>query len=184
MSNDIASPQHSVGRIWYVLGGILSVFVGFYAIGRPGMAAIAITQFIGIVIVVSGVFLFVAAVFGRARQHRLLDFFSAALRIIVGLMLLTHLIKGVLALTLILGAVFMVEGVYGLLLGLRLRGKNPAWLWMLINGVAALVLGVMLLVKFPSTAEWAIGLLFGINSIFLGISLITFGSALPRAQEA
>jgi uncharacterized membrane protein HdeD (DUF308 family) len=42
----------------------------------------------------------------------------------------------------------------------------------------------MLLAKFPSTAEWAIGLLFGLNSIFLGISLITFGSALPRAQEA
>jgi uncharacterized membrane protein HdeD (DUF308 family) len=184
MTNAITPPQHSVGRIWYVLGGILSVFVGFYAIGRPGMAAIAITQFIGIFIVVSGVFLLVAAVFGRARQHRLLDFFSAALRIIVGLMLVTNIIKGVLALTLILGAVFIVEGIYGTVLGLKLRGKNPAWLWLLINGVAALVLGIMLLAKFPSTAEWAIGLLFGLNSIFLGISLITFGSALPRAQEA
>jgi uncharacterized membrane protein HdeD (DUF308 family) len=184
MDNTTSTPPHAVGRIWYVLGGILSILVGFYAMGRPGLAAIAITQFIGMFIVISGVFLFTAALFGKARQHRLLDFFSAALRIIVGLMLLTNLIKGVLALTLILGAVFLVEGVYGLLLGLRLRAKNPAWVWILINSVASLILGGMLLLKFPSTAAWAVGLLFGINSIFLGVSLTTFGLALPKATEA
>ncbi len=184
MTESSTAPAHSVGRVWYVIGGVVSILVGFYAIGRPGLAAIAITQLIGIFTLVSGVFLFFPAVFGRAHQHRFLDFFSAALRIFVGLMLLTNLIKGVLALTLILGAVFLIEGVYGAILGLRLRGKNPAWLWMLINGVAALVLGAMLLIKFPSTAAWAIGLLFGLNSIFLGVSLVTLGVALPRAQEA
>ncbi len=184
MENTNTPPAHSVGRIWYVLGGILSIFVGFYAIGRPGLAAIAITQVIGAFTLVSGVFLLSAALFGQARQHRILDFFSAALRIVVGLMLMINIIKGVLALTLVLGAVFIVEGVYATVLGLKLRGKNPAWVWMLINGLAALLLGGMLLAKFPSTAEWAIGMLFGINSIFLGISLVAFGSTLHRAEEA
>lgn len=178
------SAPHAAGRIWYVIGGIFSILVGFYAIGRPGLAAVAITQVIGMFAFVSGIFLLAAALFGNARQHRVLDFFSALLRLVVGVLLLTNVIQGVLALTLLLGAVFVVEGVHGAVLGFKLRGKNPAWGWIVFNGVISLVLGVMLLAKFPSTAVWAIGLLFGINSIFLGVSLLAFAMALPRAQEA
>ena len=175
---------HQSSRVWYVLGGILSIFVGFYAMGRPGLATVALTQVVGIIALASGVVLFFAAVFGKARQHRLFDFFSALLRIVVGLLLVTNVLKGVLILTLVLGSVFIIEGIYGLVLGVKLRGKNPAWGWVALNGVAALVLGAMLIAQFPASAVWAIGLLFGINCLFNGFSLIMFGTALPRAQEA
>jgi uncharacterized membrane protein HdeD (DUF308 family) len=175
---------HAAGRIWYVLGGIVCILVGFFAIGRPGLAALAITQIIGAFILVSGAFLLFAALFGKARQHRFLDFVSAVLRLLVGVLIMGNLIKGLLALTLLLAAVFVVEGIYSTVLGLKLRGKNSAWVWMLLNGVAALVLGFMLFAKFPSDAPWAVGLLFGINSIFTGVSLLAFGAALPRATEA
>jgi uncharacterized membrane protein HdeD (DUF308 family) len=72
----------------------------------------------------------------------------------------------------------------GIYFGLQLRAKNPAWIWILLNGFVALVLGGMLLAKFPGDSEWAIGLLFGINSVFLGFSLIMFAAALPKAQDA
>lgn len=176
--------SHQSSRIWYILGGILSIFVGFYAMGRPGLATVAVTQVVGIIALASGLVLFFAAVFGKARQHRLFDFFSAILRIVVGLLLVANVLKGVLILTLVLGSVFIIEGVYGLVLGLKLRGKNPAWGWVVFNGLAALVLGVMLIAQFPGSALWAIGLLFGINCIFTGATLIAYGTALPKAQEA
>jgi uncharacterized membrane protein HdeD (DUF308 family) len=172
------------GRIWYVLAGIVCILVGFFAIGRPGLAALAITQLIGAFILVSGAFLLFAALFGKARQHRFLDLLSAVLRLLVGVVIMANLITGLLALTLLLGAVFIVEGIYSTILGLKLRGKNGAWIWMLLNGIAALVLGGMLFAKFPSDAAWAVGLLFGINSLFTGVSLLAFGIALPKAQEA
>lgn len=175
---------HHQSRIWYILGGILSILVGFYAMNRPGLATLAVTQVVGIIALASGVVLFLAAVFGKARQHRLHDFFSAALRIIVGLLLVSNVLKGVLVLTLVLGSVFVIEGIYGLVLGVKLRGKNPAWGWVVFNGLAALVLGVMLIAQFPGSAIWAIGLLFGINCIFSGATLIAYGAALPKAQEA
>ena len=174
--------QHS--RIWYILGGILSIFIGFYAMGRPGLATLAVTQVVGIIALASGIVLFFAAVFGKARQHRLYDFFSAALRIVVCLLLVANVLKGVLLLTLVLGSIFVIEGIYGLVLGLKLRGKNPAWGWVVFNGLAALVLGIMLIAQFPGSAIWAIGLLFGINCIFTGATLIAYGTALPKAQEA
>ena len=179
-----ANPAHSSSRIWYILGGILSIFVGLYAMNRPGLATFAVAQVVGILALASGIVLFFAAVFGKARQHRLLDFFSAALRILVGLIFLSNIVKAVLVLTLVLGSVFLVEGIYSLVLGFKLRGSNPAWFWVLLNGVASLVLGGMLLAQFPEAALWAIGLLFGINCLFSGFSLIMFGTALPKAQEA
>ena len=175
---------HQKSSIWYILGGVLSIFVGFYAMGRPGLATLAVTQVVGIIALASGIVLFLAAVFGKARQHRLYDFFSAVLRIIVGLLLVSNVLKGVLILTLVLGSVFVIEGIYGLVLGLKLRSKNPAWGWVFFNGLAALVLGIMLIAQFPGSAIWAIGMLFGINCIFTGATLIAYGTALPKAQEA
>lgn len=64
--------QHS--RIWYIIGGILSILIGIYAMNRPGMATLAVTQVVGIIALASGIVLFFAAVFGKARQHRLFDF--------------------------------------------------------------------------------------------------------------
>lgn len=184
METTSAQSPHAASRIWYTLGGILSIFVGFYAMNRPGLATLVVAKVVGILVLASGIVLFISAVFGKARQHRLLDFFSAVLRIVVGLFLVTNIIGTVLALTIVLGAVFLVEGIFSLVLGLKLRGKNPAWGWVVLSGVASLVLGGMLIAQFPSSAIWAIGLLFGINCLFTGFSLIMYGTALPRAQEA
>lgn len=184
MDNNTAVPHHAASRIWYVIGGILSIFVGFYAMNRPGLATLAVTKVVGILLLASGIVLFFAAIFGKARKHRLLDFLSSVLRIIVGLILMTNIIKGVLVLTLVLGAVFIVEGIFSLGLGFGLRGKNPAWGWVLLNGVASLLLGGMLIVQWPDSALWAIGLLFGINCLFSGFALIMYGTALPQAREA
>ena len=42
------------------------------------------------------------------------------------------------------------------------------WGWLFAGGVAGIVLGVMLLVGWPVTAIWGIGVLLGINLIFTG----------------
>lgn len=154
------------------------------AIYRPGLASLALTQLIAIFLVVSGVFLLASALFGKTKNHKWWDLFSALLRIVVGILFLANIIKGMLALTLVLAAVFLAEGITSIYLGIKLKGKNPAWIWVLLNGLAALVLGGMLLAKFPSDAAWAIGLLFGINSLFLGFSLIMYGAGLQHAREA
>lgn len=171
-------------RTWYFIGGVLSLLVGLVAIVRPGLASFAIEQFVGLIFIASGVVLLLSAVFSKAKKHRALDLLSSALRLIVGVLLIAKALAGVIAITLVLASVFVVEGIFGLILALKVRGKNPAWIWILLNAIAAFVLGGMLFANFPSDAAWAIGLLFGINSIFLGVSLIMFALALPRAHDA
>ena len=46
---------------------------------------------------------------------------------------------------------------------------------MVVSGLLALAVGVLLFVGFPSTAAWAVGLLFGINLLSSGLSMALFG---------
>lgn len=50
------------------------------------------------------------------------------------------------------------------------RGEPNAGL-LGLSGVTSLLIGILILAKFPSSADWAIGLLVGIDLIFAGWTL-------------
>jgi len=86
--------------------------------------------------------------------------------------------EGMAILTLILAAVFVAEGIFCIATSFGMR-SNPAWIWLLLNGVVAIILGVMIYSKWPSDAGWVIGLLYGIQSIFTGSTLLILGLRTP-----
>ena len=62
-------------------------------------------------------------------------------------------------------------GVVRLIMAFQLRGlKN--WGWPLIGGIAAIVLGLMILARWPVSGFWVIGLFVAIEMIFSGWSSI------------
>jgi uncharacterized membrane protein HdeD (DUF308 family) len=81
-------------------------------------------------------------------------------------------IAGVLTLTLALIAFFILEGLSAILLALEHRRHLPSWGWVLFSGLVDLLLAFLIWDGWPSSADWAIGLLVGINMVFLGLSLI------------
>jgi uncharacterized membrane protein HdeD (DUF308 family) len=63
------------------------------------------------------------------------------------------------------------------------RGQPNAGL-LGLSGFAGLLIGILVLAKFPSSADWAIGLLVGIDLIFAGWTLVAValvGKDLSRA---
>ena len=81
-------------------------------------------------------------------------------------------------------AVFLiVEGISLIGGALRLR-KHAGWSWTLINGIAALILGIMVYSRWPSDSAWVLGLFFGINLLFSGMSLLMLGLAAPKSAGA
>ena len=123
MAMGITSADLSKGRLWYFLGGGLSALIGLLAILRPGLASLAIEQFLGAFFIVSGAILLGSAVMGKARKHRLLDLFSSALRLIVGVLLILKALNGLLALTVVMASIFIAEGIFGTLLPFGIAEK-------------------------------------------------------------
>ena len=109
---------------------------------------------------------------------------SAVLAIGAGLILLTRPAQGVLTLTIVIGAYFLAEGVATIMYALEHRRElSERWTWMLFSGVLDILISAMIITGLPGSAEWAIGLLVGINLLFGGASLIGVALAARKAPE-
>lgn len=161
-------------RGWLLFGGVVSLLAGLFAMAAPGLFAYVLTQFLGALLLVTGVVGLFQAVFGKNTAHRVLSFLSAVVRVAAGSALFFFTVAGMATLTLLLAAVFVVEGIFCIVASLRLR-SNPAWIWLLLNGIVAIVLGGMIYTQWPSDSTWAIGVLFGIQSLFNGATLLLLG---------
>jgi len=161
-----------------IFGGIVSLLAGFFAIGAPGLFTVVLTEFLGALLLVTGVVGIFQALFGKNAAHRVLSLLSAIVRVAAGSALFFLTGEGMAILTLILAAVFVAEGIFCIATSFGMR-SNPAWIWLLLNGVVAIILGGMVYSKWPSDAAWVIGLLYGIQSIFAGSALLMLGLRTP-----
>jgi uncharacterized membrane protein HdeD (DUF308 family) len=172
-----SSLSHSRG--WLIAGGLLSIFVGFLAIGSPLFFSLVLARFLGIFALVSGVMALFLAIFSKQVTHRVLEALLAAIRIIAGIVLLRCLASSIAVITLILAIFLIVEGIFSIIGAFKMR-QHHGWIWTLINGIAALILGVMVYVRWPSNSVWVLGLFFGIHMLFNGMSLLMLGMAAPK----
>lgn len=166
-----------------VFGGILSILVGLMAMGSPYFFSAFLVQFLGIFALVSGCISLALALFSKHVAHRVLDAVLSLVRIAAGVLVLNCLASGIAVITLILAIFLIVEGVTFIIGSLKLRGHS-GWVWTLVNGVAAVALGVMVYSRWPSDSMWVLGLFFGINSLFWGVSLLALGMGAPKSPQA
>jgi len=176
MSFALTAPAASRHRGWFVFGGGISILVGACAIAAPNFFSLILTQLLGAFCLVSGLMGLILAVSGKDRPHRFFSGLSGVVRIAAGGALLICTDSGLMILTLVLAVVFLTEGIVCIVTALRMR-DNPAWIWLLLNGVAALVLGGMIYARWPIDALWVVGLLFGIQSIFSGAAMLALALA-------
>jgi uncharacterized membrane protein HdeD (DUF308 family) len=179
MTNENApSPAHihaiTQSRGWLIFGGIISILVGFFAMGSPMLFSAVIVQFLGIIALVSGLISLFLAIFGKHVGHRVLDAFLALIRIAAGIVLLWCVASSIAMITLILAVFLIIEGFFVIIGAFKIRGHN-GWIWTLINGIAALVLGIIIYARWPWDSWPIIGLVYGINSLFWGMSLLMLG---------
>jgi uncharacterized membrane protein HdeD (DUF308 family) len=167
----------------FLVKGIVLVVLGILAIVVPQIATLTFTFLVGWLLLISGAVGLVATFMSRQTPGFWWSLLSAVLAIIVGLLLLARPVIGAISLTYLLIVFFVIEGVAAIMFGLEHKKElSGRWAWMLVTGIIDLVLAVMILTGLPSTAEWAIGLLIGINLLFGGTSLIAM--ALHGRSEA
>lgn len=89
-------------------------------------------------------------------------------------------IQGTYALTIVLGAYFLAEGVASILYAFEHRRELIGrWSWMLAAGLMDLLIAAIIIIGLPGSALWAVGLLVGINLAFGGATLIGMALAAP-----
>jgi uncharacterized membrane protein HdeD (DUF308 family) len=192
---DIAELQRaalaSLHEHWkfYLIEGIILVALGAAAVAVPQIATAAVTILLGWLFLISGIVGLFTTFWMRGVPGFWWSLLSAVLALVVGVMLGAWPLQGAVSLTLVLIAFFFVEGVASIMFALEHRRELPgAWGWMFASGVVDLILGGVIVAGLPGAAQWALGLLVGINMLFGGAALIAMalqarniGSSVPSA---
>ena len=167
----------------FLFEGILLSIIGLAAMVVPPLASLAVTIFLGWMFLVSGIFGLIATYWARNMPGFWWSLISAALAVLAGGILLARPAQGVLTLTIVVGAYFLAEGVTSIMYALEHRKElSGRWSWLLIAGLMDITIAFFIIAGLPGSAEWAIGLLVGINLLFGGASLI--GMALAARNAA
>jgi uncharacterized membrane protein HdeD (DUF308 family) len=157
----------------YLFEGIVLLILGMAAIILPPLAGIAATIILGWLFLVGGIVGLLSAARSRQAPGFAWSLLSALLAVIVGIILLMNPLGGLVTLTYVLIAYFIVEGVFGIGSAISHRRELVGrWEWMAFNGVIDLVLAAIIISGWPGTIAWALGLLVGIDLVFGGIALI------------
>jgi uncharacterized membrane protein HdeD (DUF308 family) len=157
----------------FLFEGILLAVLGLAAMIAPLIASLAFTIFLGWMFLISGVAGLAMTFWARQMPGFWWSLVSAVLALGAGIILLARPVQGVLTLTIVIGAYFLAEGVATIMYALEHRRElSGRWNWLLFSGLLDILISAMIITGLPGSAEWAIGLLVGINLLFGGASLI------------
>jgi uncharacterized membrane protein HdeD (DUF308 family) len=182
MNTAIAAIPHRMAK-WSLTWALLLIVLSLFALTIPLITSFGALVIIGWLLVFSGVTQALHAFHSKAVGNILWKLFVATLYFVLGMYLLTNQLVGITSLTLILGIFFLAEG------GIDLAAYIKAWrsdasLWILVEALATLILGVMILRQWPSDSLWAIGTLVGIGMLTTGISRLMISLAVYRLSES
>jgi uncharacterized membrane protein HdeD (DUF308 family) len=154
----------------FLILGLVSVFVGFLAIGSTFITTLASVVVFGVLLLIAGATEVIHAVMVRNLKGFALHLLGAALYLLAGLFMLEHPLKAAVVLTLLIAAALLVGGFLRIVFALAVRFH--AWPWVLFNGVIDLILGFLILNEWPGSSLWVIGLFIGIDLLFNGWSWV------------
>ncbi|WP_458185891.1 HdeD family acid-resistance protein [Haladaptatus sp. NG-WS-4] len=152
-----------------VAGAIIAV-IGVLAIFSPFVAGVSLSILLGALLVV-GSLVHVGRAFSGGWKRFVGQGLLAVIYAIAGISLMANPVVGLTTLTILVAVFLFVEGIVEIVMGFQARGER-GWGGLVVSGVLALLIASLIWVGFPSSALWAVGLLFGVNLLATGVSMM------------
>jgi uncharacterized membrane protein HdeD (DUF308 family) len=188
MSIPNINPPHNLGAAvhglhgkwgWIVALGVVYMIAGFIALGSVVLATVVSVTIIGVMMLLAGVFEIVSAFQMKTWGKFFVWILLGVLYAIAGIIAFDDplLVAGVL--TLMLGAALVATGIVRVVLVFQMKGGAP-WAWVAISGLITILLGVIILMHWPVSSLYVLGIFLGIDLLFAGASWISLGLMLRR----
>jgi len=159
-----------VGTAW----GFAVMIAGMLAIMAPFLSGIGTTMVLAILVTAAGLMImtysFKAGSFGKG----VVQFLFGGITIVCGIFMFLTPQLGMLTLTGVLLVYFLVDGIFGIISGFNARPAK-GWGWIVVSGIASVVLAYFLWSDWPVSGQYAVGILIGIRLIFTGWTMAMLG---------
>jgi uncharacterized membrane protein HdeD (DUF308 family) len=158
------------------------VLLGVIALGGVFGLTIATVTFFGILMTIGGVGEVVHCFAARKWSGFFLHLLVGILYVIAGGYMIVHPVAASMALTLILGWAIVITGVSRIIVAFRMHGQKNS-VWVLISGIIAVLVGGMILARWPLSSLWIIGLFVAVELIANGWSMIMVSLAIRAGNR-
>ncbi|WP_162855033.1 HdeD family acid-resistance protein [Stappia sp. BW2] len=167
---------------WFLALGIALVIGGVILIAAPLATSVAVTILIAAVLFIGGLVQIYHAFKTHGTASFLWNLITGIIAVVGGIVIYVNPLAGTLALTVVIAAIFVAQGISQILLAFKLK-PHEGWVWVLIAGLVSLAAGVMIWLELPSSAAWALGLLAGISVMLNGWSYIAIALAAKASKS-
>ena len=158
---------------FYLIGGLMTL-LGIIALAMPLLVSFAIETLIGIILMVTALSQAIASYRGFADGDKpWQEVIMTIIAFVAGFIFLAKPMAGALTIAFLLSFYFFLEGIFKLLEYFALR-KIYGSIWMLFSGIIALFLAFAMWNNLITAASM-IGIVFGVNLLFGGISFLLIG---------
>lgn len=165
---------------WVFLIGIFLLIVGGIAVAAPFITTITSMFIFGWLMIFAGASQLVFAFTYRHSDNFFIYTLTSILTILIGALIVANPAATAAAMTLLLAVFFLGAGIFRIYTALALRFQH--WGWMLFGGILSFILGVLILMHWPTSALWIIGLFIGIELLFTGWSFILSAFVLKNTK--
>jgi len=165
---------------WILALGIVYVIVGFIALGSIVTATAASVFIVGIMMVIAGVAEVINAFQIKTWGKFVLWLILGALYILAGFMTIQNPLLAAAFLTLLLGGTLAISGIMRVILAFSMK-EGTTWIWPVLSGAVTLLLGIIILYRWPVSSLYVLGLFLGIDLVIAGASWISVSLGLRKA---
>ena len=159
--------------------GVSLIVIGAVAIVFPAASTLAVQFFIGWLFMLAGILLLL----GALALHGTGPFFGSLLvsllTFAVGAFLVFNPAGGAVIVTLLIAALFMVNGAFELYFASALRPDGGRG-WMVASAIVAIVVGILIAAGLPGTSVFVLGLLVGLNFLTTGLAFVLIARHLEK----
>jgi uncharacterized membrane protein HdeD (DUF308 family) len=168
---------------WIVALGFVYVIAGFIALGSIIMATVASVLIVGVMMIIAGVAELFNAFQIKSWGKFLIWALLGVLYIVAGFVAFENPLFAAVVLTLMLGASLVASGIVRIILAFNMKREMP-WVWVALSGVITLLLGLLILARWPINSVYILGLFLGIDLIMAGAGWIGLGFGLHRVPAS
>ncbi|MFF8837215.1 HdeD family acid-resistance protein [Streptomyces sp. NPDC015130] len=158
---------------WLAVLGVLLVLGGVVGLVYTGLATLTSMLLFGWLLLIGGVVGLLQAVQSRGTSYFWLAAVVAALNIAAGVVVIRHPEGSAEALTMFAALLFLTGGLFRLVGSVVVRG--PQFGWTLLQGAFGLLLGLLVLLDWPDSSRYVLGVFFSLALLFDGLGLIAIG---------
>lgn len=169
-------------RHWgWLLGlGILFIILGTIGLVMSVGLTLVSVLFLGILLLIGGISQIIDVFQSKQWKSVVWHALIAVLYIIGGGIIIYDPFLASTVITALLAAILIVIGCARVMMAINLHGTG-GWGWLLFAGILTIILGVLILVQWPWSGLWFIGLLIAIDLIVIGWTYTFLALALRRA---